>query len=175
HTMAYIGQKIIGNTTTYPNFPTSSSAAATTTNDNDDDLNQKKLESAILKADGPSKNNKTEITIISSPIYSWIFKDIFKYDNTFSSYTENKKIETNKVILAVDRYFREYLMDSFSSNSVNNDDEKKNFENLFGEYIESEHLIYFKGNTIRFSLNQYPFTSMKHNFGGSPIDIRANY
>ncbi len=171
HAMAFVGQKILESTIVYPNSTNSS-----TTNNNDvDDLIQKKIEPVMLKEHRSDKTNKTEITIVSSPIYSWIFKDIFNYSNSFSSYTENKRIESNMVILAVDRYFRDYLMDSFSQDSMETDDKKKNLENLFKEYAASEHLIYFRGNTINFDLNQYPFTSMKHNFGGSPIDIRANY
>lgn len=60
--------------------------------------------------------NNYSTVIISSPIYSWIYKYIYNYDSTFSSYTENKEIKKeNKVILVLDSYFRDFLVNNLES------------------------------------------------------------
>ena len=60
-----------------------------------------------LENNNVSDNYST--VIISSPIYSWIYKFIYGYNGTFSSYTENKEVnKENKVILVIDRYFRDF-------------------------------------------------------------------
>ena len=60
--------------------------------------------------------NNYSTVIISSPIYSWIYKYIYNYNSTFSSYTENKEIKKeNKVILVLDRYFRDFLVNNLES------------------------------------------------------------
>ena len=67
-----------------------------------------------LENNNASDNYST--VIISSPIYSWIYKFIYNYNSTFSSYTENKEVKKeDKVILILDRYFRDFLVNNLES------------------------------------------------------------
>lgn len=134
-------------------------------------------ENDLIKDDNnnPYKDTADPVTIISSPIYSWVFKYAYNYNNTFSSYTEQQDIKTNKVILIVDRYFRDFLLQNAVNNSIKNDTMTDSSTDIFETYAKSHKEVYFRGTAMDYNLNQYPFTIMKYNFGGSPIEIRTNY
>ncbi len=125
--------------------------------------------------DNRGKYTNDSVTIISSPIYSWIFKYVYNYTNTFSSYTEQQDIRTNKVILIMDRYFRGFLLQNAVDDRYKNDNMTSSSADIFEIFAKSGKKAYFKGTAIDYNLNQYPFTIMKYNFGGSPVEIRANF
>lgn len=122
-----------------------------------------------------NKINKSTVSIISSPIYSWIYKYIYSYNETLYSYTENKEIKNNnKVILILDRYFRDFLANNkgVANNTWNQDvaSPSKIFEAMEGSHLSK----IFGGNSLDYNFNQYPYTSMRFNLGGSPVEVLTN-
>ncbi|MDN5847089.1 MAG: hypothetical protein L0H53_12545 [Candidatus Nitrosocosmicus sp.] len=126
----------------------------------------------------PENNNAPHnysTVIISSPIYSWIYKFIYNYNNTFSSYTDNKEVKKDdKVILVLDRYFRDYLVNNVESRNKSWNSDLTTSTNLYNAFVGLNSTKYFYGTTSDFDLSQYPFTSMRFNMGGSPVEIRAD-
>ncbi len=124
-------------------------------------------------------NNKLvnyQTIIVSSPIYSWIYKFVYNYNNTFYSYTENKEIkEENKVILILDRYFRDYLVNNLESRNKSWNSDIATSTNLYNAFVGLNSTKYFYGISPNdYDLGQYPFTSMRFNLGGSPVEIRTD-
>lgn len=169
--MTYVGKKL--DNLTNHNYPNKTHTSIT------DNISQHSHmgENDLIKDDNNnhSKVISDQVTIISSPIYSWIFKYAYNYNNTFSSYTEQRDIKTNKVILIVDRYFRDFLLHNAFNNSIKNDTMMDSSADIFEIFAKSNKEVYFRGTAIDYNLKQYPFTIMKYSFGGSPIEIRTNY
>ena len=126
-----------------------------------------------LENNNASDNYST--VIISSPIYSWIYKYIYNYKNTFSSYTENKEVRNeNKVILVLDRYFRDFLVNNLESRNKSWNSDITTSTNLYNAFVGLNSTKYFYGTTKDYDMWQYPFTSMRFNLGGSPVEIRTD-
>lgn len=118
--------------------------------------------------------NKSTV-IIASPIYSWIYKFIYHYDNTFYSYSENNDIENGSdVILVLDRYFRDYLTNNLESRNNSWNQNLATSDKLYEGFNGLNTSKYFTGTGKNYDMYQYPYTSMRFNLGGSPIEIRSN-
>jgi hypothetical protein len=113
--------------------------------------------------------------IIASPIYSWIYKFIYQYDNTFYSYSENKDIKNGSgIILILDRYFRDYLTNNEESRNNSWNQNLATSDKLYAAFNGLNTSKYFTGTSKNYDLYQYPYTSIRFNLGGSPIEIRSN-
>jgi 4-amino-4-deoxy-L-arabinose transferase-like glycosyltransferase len=120
-----------------------------------------------LIADDKSQSNLDKTTVISSQIYSWIFKYVFHEDNIFATYREGGPIETGKVILVVDNNFRSYMN---QEKPLERDlDRVQRLQTL---YNNSTVLDSFEGKTQEYDRNSYPYYSMKYNFGGTRVQIK---
>jgi len=113
------------------------------------------------------KGITNEITIVSGPHYSWIFKHVFHYEPVFDNYRENTLISTQKILLIADNQFRKYqtqdnLKDdprmirlSYHQENTNTietfDAEKRNYPKVF------------------------PYLSFRLNNPQTPIEINTNY
>ncbi len=145
--MSYVGEKLTNHTNptqlniTYPSI-TKNTLQHSYTGTN----NLKAYDNKIH-----DKHTNDSITIISSPIYSWIFKYVFNYNNTFSSYTEQRDIQTDKVILIVDRYFRDFLLQNAIDKSLEKDDLTGPYTKVFEIFTKSNKEIYFKGTAINYN------------------------
>jgi hypothetical protein len=118
--------------------------------------------------------NKSTV-IIASPIYSWVYKFMYQYENTFYSYSENKDIENaSTVILVLDRYFRDYLTNNAESRNNSWNQNLATSEKLYTAFTGLNTSKYFTGNSKNYDFYQYPYTSMRFNLGGSPIEMRSN-
>jgi hypothetical protein len=120
-----------------------------------------------LKADDNSQSNLDKTTVISSQIYSWIFKYVFHNNNIFATYREGGPIETGKVILLVDNNFRSYMN---QEEPIERDRER--VQRLQTLYNNSDVLNSFEGKTQEYDRNSYPYYSMKYNFGGTRVQIK---
>lgn len=124
--------------------------------------------------DKKGTTNKSTV-IIASPIYSWIYKFMYQYDNTFYSYSENKDIKNaSTVILVLDRYFRDYITNNAESRNNSWNQNLATSEKLYTAFTGLNTSKYFTGNSKNYDFYQYPYTSMRFNLGGSPIEIRFN-
>jgi 4-amino-4-deoxy-L-arabinose transferase-like glycosyltransferase len=120
-----------------------------------------------LKANDNSESNLDKTTVISSQIYSWIFKYVFREDNIFATYRERLPIETGKVILVVDNNFKSYMNQEEPAER-----DRERVQRLQTLYNTSNVLNSFEGKTQEYDRNSYPYYSMKYNFGGTRVQIR---
>lgn len=133
---------------------------------------------SIGKPDDLKENisSRSSTTIIASPIYSWVYKFVYSYNGTFYSYTEDNEInKKGKLILVLDRYFRDFLVNNAEIiNSTWNQD-VGSAAILYDALSKLHSSKYFIGNSIEFDFDQYPYTSMRFNLGGSPVEVRTNF
>jgi hypothetical protein len=120
-----------------------------------------------LKADDNSESTLDKTTVISSQIYSWIFKYVFREDNIFATFREGLPIETGKVILVVDNNFKTYM-----NQEETPERDRERVQRLQTLYNNSNVLNSFEGKTQEYDRNSYPYYSMKYNFGGTRVQIR---
>jgi hypothetical protein len=104
-------------------------------------------------------------TVISNPIYSWIFKYVFDKDHIFSDYRDiiYFPIDTTKssILLIDDPRFK---LD------MGNEDNQL----LHELYSNTSTIATFKGEVTNFDLGLYPYTSMIENYEGREVAIRVN-
>ena len=116
-----------------------------------------------------------DTTIISSPIYSWVFKYVFSYGNyAHDSYLENKSVESDQVVLIVDRYFRDYLMSGYQTYRSGNTKSPSDFVKLNQIDERAKTLAVFEGKTHLYNRFNYPYSSLTFNFGGSPVQVKVH-
>jgi hypothetical protein len=105
-------------------------------------------------------------TVVSNPIYSWIFKYVFDKDHIFSDYRDMLyfPVDTAKsrVLLIADPRF---------TLDIGNEDNQL----LHELYSNTSTIATFKGKVTNFDLGLYPYTSMIENYEGSEVAIRLNY
>jgi hypothetical protein len=104
-------------------------------------------------------------TVVSNPIYSWIFKYVFDKEHVFSDYRDMlySPVDTAKsrVLLIADPRF---------TLDIGNEDNQL----LHELYSNTSTIATFKGKVTNFDLGLYPYTSMIENYEGSEIAIRVN-
>ena len=123
---------------------------------------------------GNSTKSDDDITIISSPIYSWIFDYVFHRSHVFSHDRDTQPIQTKKVLLIVDGTYKRVL------SKIEGEDEKqvKRLEML---YNSTDTIATYDDDTTRYEHNSYnnnyyPYASMSENrIGGGGIAITATY
>ena len=111
-----------------------------------------------------------DITIVSSPMYSWIFKYVLDKNNTFSGYNEIRPLPTQKVLLMVDKLFSDYLQQESG-----NKRKAAAIDRLQNVYDQSHKIGEFKGTSNSYNRDEYPYASMKYNYNGGKIQVRTNY
>ena len=132
------------------------------------DVTSAQIESAAYVAryldqteDGAAGN----LTVVSNPIYSWIFKYVFDKDHIFSDYRDMLyfPVDTAKsrVLLIADPRF---TLDIGNENN----------QLLHELYSNTSTIATFKGKVTNFDLGLYPYTSMIENYEGSEVAIRLN-
>ena len=132
------------------------------------DVTSAQIESAAYVAryldqteDGAAGN----LTVVSNPIYSWIFKYVFDKDHIFSDYRDMlySPVDTAKsrVLLIADPRF---------TLDIGNEDNQL----LHELYSNTSTIATFKGKVTNFDLGLYPYTSMIENYEGSEVAIRLN-
>ena len=102
-----------------------------------------------------------EMTIVSSPIYSWLFIYVFDRAQSFTDYRDLLfyPVETERMLLISDQHFQ-YNIGSG--------------EQLQDAYDNTENIASFEGNVGSYDLSRYPYTSMAANYEGSTVEVRAN-
>lgn len=130
------------------------------------DVTSAQLESAAYAASYLARGEGSgNVTVISNPVYSWIFKYVFNKDSILSDYRDMlySPVNTsrNGVLLIDDPRFKLDM-------AIENDQ-------LLQELQQNTSAIAtFKGKVTNFDLGLYPYTSMIENYEGSEITIRLN-
>jgi hypothetical protein len=110
-----------------------------------------------------------DTTIISSPIYSWIFKYIFDRDHVFAHIRDSSQpLQTKQILLIVDATFHHVLS--------NEGEDTKQVELIKTIQNNTYPIASARDTVIRYDMNVYPYTSMREaDIGGGQIVIQANY
>jgi hypothetical protein len=165
--MSYINTKIIEDDTILENKSHSDTVIS------NNSLQYVDLQKKTSYDQGLEVNKST--VIIASPIYSWVYKFLYLYDNTFYSYSENKDIKNGSdVVLVLDRYFRDYLTNNLESRKSSWNQDLATSDKLYEAFDGLNTSKYFTGTGKNYDMYQYPYTSMRFNLGGSPVEIRSN-
>jgi hypothetical protein len=132
------------------------------------DVTSAQLESAAYAASylerggGEGSGN---LTVISNPVYSWIFKYVFDEDHILSDYRDtlylHLDISRNGILLIDDPRFK---LDMGIENNQLLQELQRNASTI----------ATFKGKVTNFDLGLYPYTSIIENYEGSEVTIRLN-
>jgi hypothetical protein len=110
-----------------------------------------------------------DTTVISSPIYSWIFKYILERDHVFAHVRDSSQpLQTKQILLIVDATFYHVLS--------NEGEDMKQIELMKMIQDETYPIASFRDTVIRYDMKAYPYTSMREaDIGGGQIVVQANY
>jgi hypothetical protein len=104
-------------------------------------------------------------TVISNPVYSWIFKYVFNKNHVLSDYRDvlysPLSDHERRIVLIDDPRFK---LDIGNENN----------QLLSVIYSNTSTIAIFKGNVTNFDLGLYPYTSMVENYEGSEVGIRVS-
>lgn len=100
-------------------------------------------------------------TVVSSPVYSWIFLYVFDTEYVFTDYRDLlfHPVETDRMLLISDRHFQ------FNIGAGSQ---------LQEAYNSTANIAVFEGEALRYDSTRYPFTSIQANYEGSVIEVRTN-
>ena len=112
----------------------------------------------------------SNVTILSSPMYSWIMIYVFDYDQALPTFKKSGSIQSEKTILMFDKYFKNFIADSSDEGAV-----KNNVARAQALYENSTKIAVFRGTADDYDFDKYPFGSMRQNLGGTTVEIRTNY
>lgn len=128
------------------------------------DVTSAQLKSAAYVA-GYLENGIGDPAVISNPVYSWIFRDVFQNDHVLSDYRDLLYTSVNEdepgILLIDDPRFK---LD------IGKEDSKLLHE-LYGNTTT---IAIFKNNVSKYDLGLYPYTSMVENYEGSEVGIRVS-
>jgi hypothetical protein len=105
------------------------------------------------------------VTVISGPNYSWIFKYVFRQDNILDNFRDRSPINTDKFIMMTDLPYKTFLR-------RDNSDRSERLEALFDNTVS---IAKFEGNASEYDYDKYPYFSIRQGRSGSEVDIRSSY
>jgi hypothetical protein len=110
-----------------------------------------------------------DTTLISSPIYSWMFKYILDRDHVFAHVRDSsQQLQTKQILLIVDATFFHVL--------GNEGEDPKQIELIKMIYNNTYPIASFRDTVIRYDMRDYPYTSMREaDIGGGQIVVQATY
>jgi hypothetical protein len=107
----------------------------------------------------------SNITVISGPNYSWIFKYVFKEANILENFRDRSPVDTEKYIIMTDPPYKTFLRRDQSDRS----------ERLEALHDDTISIAKFKGNASNYDFDRYPYFSISQGRAGSQVDVRGNY
>jgi hypothetical protein len=105
------------------------------------------------------------VTVISGPNYSWIFKYVFRQDNILDNFRDRSPINTDKFVMMTDLPYKTFLR-------RDNSDRSERLEALFDNTVS---IAKFEGNASEYDFDKYPYFSIRQGRSGSEVDIRSSY
>jgi hypothetical protein len=114
---------------------------------------------------GNSASSTSNVSVISGPNYSWIFKYVFKEENVLDNFRDRSPIDTEKFIMITDMPYKTFLRRDDS-------DRSERLETLYDNTLS---LAKFNWNTSSFDYDKYPYFSVRQGRAGSEVDVRSNY
>ena len=113
-------------------------------------------------------NNNAEhtngMTVISNPIFSWIFENVFDLNYTYLSAGEANKVSNiDEATIVADSNFKQ-LIGEYTSDDMPN--------SLKAVYDDSRIISSYEGVSPANNYRGYPYTSMRQNFWTDSVEIR---
>lgn len=114
-------------------------------------------------------NDINNPTIISSPIYSWIFRYVFDNDNVFAHIRDSSQPIQTEILLITDSTFH-HVLSNFG-------EDKKQIELIKTIYNNRTYPIAsFRDTIIAYDTKNYPYINMREaDIGGGQVIVQANY
>jgi hypothetical protein len=118
---------------------------------------------------GGGDGSDGEVTVVSSPVYSWIFKYILNNKQVFSHVRDSSlPIQTDKVLLIADSTYNHIM--SKGAEDIRQIELLERLQN------NTNVIATFREFASPYDSKKYPYTSMREaNIGGGEIIIQANY
>lgn len=115
-----------------------------------------------------AKNNNN-VTIISGPVFSWLWKYVYNNNNSFSHIRDTEPVKTNKVLLVEDYSLRHLLSNPLREN-------KTQIDRLNLLYNHTDIVAIFRELPSEYMDKNYPFAGINSAKSGSlTTEIRTNY
>jgi hypothetical protein len=114
--------------------------------------------------------NKDDVTIIASPMYSWLFLYLFNQAHVLSWFRDSSQpIDTPKILLAVDQFYKGWIKEESG-------EDQKQIKLIKSIYDRTNITKQFKAPTVTYDRDAYPFTGLgQGRIGASDVEIRTNY
>jgi hypothetical protein len=114
--------------------------------------------------------NNDDVTIISSPMYSWLFMYPFNQAHVLSWFRDSSQhIDTSKILLAVDQFYKGWIKEESG-------EDQKQIKLIKSIYDRTNLTKQFKAPTITYDRDAYPYTGLgQGRIGASDVEIRTNY
>ena len=126
-------------------------------------------QNAVSTNENKHSNDYQKVTVITGPIYSWIYKYVYHNEATFSHIRDTQPIHTDKVILLVDSLYKRLT----SRSEVENQTQMTRLGDI---YNNTELAALFEKLPTSYSKKNYPFTGIDSADSGlTPSEIRKNY
>ena len=108
------------------------------------------------------------ITVISSPIFSWIYIYVFDADHIFTHVRDTQPLKTQKMILLVDSTYKHVISGVEGENATQ-------INRLKNIYNNTDIVALFRDDSSKLNRKIYPFTGLDSaSIGSVTQEIRTN-
>lgn len=115
------------------------------------------------------KSSSDRVTVISGPVFSWLWKYVFNDQYSFSHVRDTQPIKTSKILLVVDYTFRHVTSETVAENTTQ-------VERLDDLYNKTHVVALFRELAADYMNREYPFTGiLTAKTGSLTTQIRTNY
>lgn len=106
--------------------------------------------------------NTDNVTILASPVYSWVFDDVYERDYVMLDYAMILFGEkpTQKTLLVADEHFKNDIPRGRQLQEI---------------YEQTQTVAVFSSDVTDYDTRLYPYGSMRYNFEGHNIEIKTSY
>ena len=106
--------------------------------------------------------NPDDLSVVSGPVYSWIYKYVLGKDNVGNSFLDVdwKDIQNGNVLLVADNHFKSSML---------HDNEKE----LYEAYNDSADIVRVSEKGPGYDINRYPFTNLRASREGDSVELKA--
>lgn len=116
-----------------------------------------------------NESDEGNVTIISGPVYSWIFKYPFNKTSVLSGFRDSSQPVQSQVLMAIDQFYKGWV----KRESM---EEETQVEAMEAIYKMTNVSRVFEAPYLAYDRDTYPFTGLGHGrIGASDVEIRTNY
>jgi hypothetical protein len=113
--------------------------------------------------------DESDVTIISSPMYSWLFMYPFNQMYVLSWFRDSSQPIQTHVLLAVDQFYKGWIKRESGENQTQ-------IQLINSIYNQTSVTNQFKGSEITYDRDAYPFTGLgEGRIGAGDVEVRTNY